>query len=336
MKRKKFGLSLTLLAFAFTVNAQKLEISGRVRAIQPVEVSLHTISGKLLTRSQLSESGDFAMEVGKIKPDIYIFSIGNLKLPLFFNNAKVIVKGMYNSTRPTESNIIFTGLENHEALKEWIPTGGMASERSFDIKMGDKLSPTECAAVAYFSDLLLYEPNRAVLDMIPEGDRTTETAQWLVHRVDSLRKYTVGADAYDFTLKTPEGNTVKLSDYRGKLVLLDFWASWCGPCRQEMKSLLPIYEQLKGDDIVFISVSVDADREKWLNMLEEENLPWVMLRDDEGFNAKVEKATRLQKEYGFMSIPLILLIDEEGKVIERGLRGKQVREAIMKTREKQK
>ncbi len=63
------------------------------------------------------------------------------------------------------------------------------------------------------------------------------------------------------------GKEVRLSDFRGKLVLVDFWASWCGPCRHEMKSLLPIYNELKGDDLVFISVSLDAEKENWRNML---------------------------------------------------------------------
>ena len=155
--------------------------------------------------------------------------------------------------------------------------------------------------------------------------------QWLANRVDSLARFAVGTQAFNFNYVDPEGNMVRLSDFRGKLVLIDFWASWCGPCRHEMKSLLPIYNDLKGDDLVFISISLDKREKDWRKMLETENLPWVMLWNKEGFTIG-DTPNEIQKAYSFYGIPFILLVDEEGKILERGLRGEQVREAILKAR----
>ena len=98
-----------------------------------------------------------------------------------------------------------------------------------------------------------------------------------------------------------------------------------------MKSLLPIYQELKGDDLVFISISLDDNEKDWRKLVEEEKLPWVMLWNKEGF-PKGKGQNAIQKAYGFYQIPFIILIDKDGKTIARGLRGDKVREAIEKAR----
>ena len=170
------------------------------------------------------------------------------------------------------------------------------------------------------------------LEQIPEEDRDAASVRWLARRVDSLGKFAVGAEAYDFELVNPEGKSVRLSDFRGKYVLVDFWASWCGPCRQEMKRLLPIYEELKGEDLEFVSVSLDKREQDWRKMLDAERLPWVMLWDKEGFSVG-DEPNAIQRAYGFYSIPFIVLIDKEGRIAGRELRGEQVKEAILKARQ---
>ena len=116
-----------------------------------------------------------------------------------------------------------------------------------------------------------------------------------------------------------------------KMVFVDVYTSWCGPCRQEMKNLLPIYDELKGEDLVFISISLDKREKDWRRMLETENLPWIMLWNKEGFSVG-DAPNTIQKAYGFYSIPFIVLIDREGRIMGRGLRGEQVKDAIVKAR----
>ena len=169
--------------------------------------------------------------------------------------------------------------------------------------------------------------------MIPEQDRNSLSAKWLVNRVEILSHQIIGAECPDFTFIDANEKNVSLKDFRGKIVVLDFCASWCGPCRKEMRSMLTIYNELKADDLEFISVSLDDSEAKWRKMLDEEKLPWVMLWDKAGFPKNSKTPSAIQTAYGFYSIPFLVVIDKEGKLAARNVRGEQVREAILKIRQ---
>ena len=173
----------------------------------------------------------------------------------------------------------------------------------------------------------------AFYDRFTDRVKQTEKGKEMGERIAQLKRLAPGSPAPEFELTTPDGGKLALKDLQGHIVLIDFWASWCGPCRQEMKSLLPIYNELKGDDLVFISVSLDKREKDWRNMLDVEKLPWVMLWNKEGFTIG-DAPNTIQKAYGFYGIPFIVLIDKEGRFIARGLRGERVKEEILKARGK--
>ena len=124
-----------------------------------------------------------------------------------------------------------------------------------------------------------------------------------------------GAVAPDFAQVTPEGKSLKLSDLRGKYILIDFWASWCGPCRQENPNVVRMYEQYKDKGFDILSVSLDSARDRWLQAIEADKLSWKHVSDLKGWSNEVAQM------YEVSGIPKTFLIDPQGKIIATDLRG---------------
>jgi peroxiredoxin len=126
----------------------------------------------------------------------------------------------------------------------------------------------------------------------------------------------IGATAPDIVMNNRDGKPIKLSDLRGKVVLIDFWASWCGPCRRENPTVVRAYEQFKGKGFEIFSVSLDSDRSRWLAAIQQDGLVWPNhVSDLAGWQNAAAAA------YGISSIPATLLIDRQGQIVATNLRG---------------
>jgi thiol-disulfide isomerase/thioredoxin len=132
----------------------------------------------------------------------------------------------------------------------------------------------------------------------------------------------VGNPAPDFSFPDAKGKMHSLKSFKGKVVVVDFWASWCGPCRQEIPNLKNYYNELKGNKkVAFMSVSIDAKRPDWDKAVKEENMPWLQLLAPNG-------GKEIMESYQFSGIPFILVIDQEGKIYKKNLRDEAIKEAI--------
>jgi thiol-disulfide isomerase/thioredoxin len=147
--------------------------------------------------------------------------------------------------------------------------------------------------------------------------------------LEQMANYNVGDVAPDLAYPDPSGKIIKLSSLRGKMVLLDFWASWCSPCRMENPNVVRVYNQYKdakfisGKGFTVYSYSLDQNKDRWVAAIAQDQLAWPNHTSDlKGWNAEGAGV------YGVRSIPMTYLLDGEGKIIAKGLRGPALEEKL--------
>ena len=133
-----------------------------------------------------------------------------------------------------------------------------------------------------------------------------------------MADFGVGSTMPDFTLQTPEGGEIEMKDFRGKYVLVDFWASWCGPCLREMPNVVKLYKECKGKNFEIFGVSLDNNKDAWVKAIEKNGMKWPQGSDLRGWSSEPAKLCNVS------GIPFTVLLDPEGKVIAVNLRGEQL------------
>jgi len=180
----------------------------------------------------------------------------------------------------------------------------------------------------YLLGRVYYDMEGDVLDgylsgLDPKLD-SVSTVLTLKDRVNKLKLVAVGQIAPDFTMNDPMGNPVKLSDIYAKntYTLVDFWASWCGPCRHENPNVVSVFNSYRAKGFGVLGVSLDTDKDKWLKAIIDDKLTWDHVSDLKGWR---NEAAAL---YSVNSIPSNLLIDKSGKIIGRNLREEKLRDTV--------
>ncbi len=169
---------------------------------------------------------------------------------------------------------------------------------------------------------LQYDELKELMDLFPAEISESVYMVELKKAVDDLGKTAVGVEAPDFTMNDTEGNPLTLSSLRGKYVLIDFWASWCAPCRQENPNVVKLYNEYKDKGFDILGVSLDRDKAAWLKAIEDDGLTWNHVSDLKYWQNEVAQL------YGVRGIPYTVLLDPEGKIAAKNLRGQQLEDKL--------
>ncbi|OGX88418.1 hypothetical protein BEN47_08715 [Hymenobacter lapidarius] len=162
----------------------------------------------------------------------------------------------------------------------------------------------------------LFEQLGPAAKATPDGVAFAATLQ-------GLKRVAIGAQAPEFTLFSPEGKPVSLASFRGKYVLVDFWAYWCGPCRRENPNVVKVYDEYKGRNFEILGVTLDTNQEKWLKAIKDDGLTWPQLAD-----LKKGDKNEAVTSYSVRAVPQNFLVDPDGKIVATNLRGAELKAAV--------
>ncbi len=164
-------------------------------------------------------------------------------------------------------------------------------------------------------------------NFIAENDKTfgkTDLYIGLKYRMQEMKKLAIGQPAPEISMPTPAGKILSLSSLKGKYVLVDFWASWCGPCRKENPNVVKLYNEYNSKGFEILGVSLDTKKENWEKAISDDKLTWPHISELAGWQTSVVKNFKIE------SIPSTLLVDKDGNILARNLRGEDLENYLKK------
>lgn len=342
--KKIIYLLIFFLSGSSVISQEKMALTGEGYSLKEGE-KLYLVAGRNIIDSAIVKSGKFTFALNGIEPCECILKRDNglekasTLLYLDYCNTHVKIEDKtYKSFNNTFMNVTVTGNPVHNAVQD---------VNEFIFKAPDGINPFEDEALkmklkkackradlssAYilgkYMSLMdhygLMSDVKWCMEHISEKVKSTIPGKILLEEYNKYSATVVGEPVPDFTLNTPEGNSVNLKEYlKGKkLILIDFWASWCAPCRKEGENIKAIYNDfhIKGFDV--LGVSMDEKKEDWLKAISEEGYKWTQTSDLKGFKSP------LCKTYNITGIPALFLVDGNGRLVSVNLRGEKLRAKV--------
>ena len=172
--------------------------------------------------------------------------------------------------------------------------------------------------LTYYPDELIDIQSRSrLIKLLPEEMRKREQIRVMEQSLEASAKTAEGATIPDFSQPAPDGTSLSIMSEvsQHRITIIDFWASWCGPCRQEIPSVIELYKKYKDKGLGIVGVSLDNDKDEWLTAIKQLNMAWPQMSDQNDWGNSVAKL------FNITSIPHTIVVDQQGKILRHGLRG---------------
>lgn len=305
------------------------------------------------------ENGLFSFSGNQVQPKLYYIFLDSNRgnIPLFIENGEIDLKFQkdslnYAQLKGTPQNEIFmTFLENSRKMSERArsmqvdlrnasqqrDTATVTSLREEYLELQDEVktynidfakeNPNALISVLIIGNLMQSkaistEEVEKMYDALTPDMKASEPGETLKKQLDKLKTTDIGGLAPEFSAPTPEGDMLALSDVRGKVTLVDFWAAWCRPCRAENPNIVSVYKKYHDKGLNVIGVSLDTRAEDWTRAIETDGLEWNHISNLKRFQDPIAQL------YNINAIPAAFLLDENGVIIAKDLRGAALEQKV--------
>ena len=317
----KFRFVLALLIIIVIISCGKersFELNGKIN-VSSGTIYLQNFRNKMffIVDSSKIENGTFSFK-GKVeRPDLFGLTIKKEEnfhpYYIFLENTKVTITIDTADTRSAR----ITGSASNDLFNSF-----QKNRKDFDIESFIKANPSSPVAlyILYREYSTRFTANELEKNLILFDTSLNRVAyiQELKEIIKTKRSVEIGKPAIDFTGTAPDGKEIKLSDFKGNFLLVDFWASWCAPCRRDNPNVVKAYKQFHSKGFNILGVSLDKKKEDWVKAIEADKLTWAHVSDLKFWDSEPARI------YGIRNIPSNILFDPNGTIVARNLRGDEV------------
>lgn len=358
MKVFVYLLVLGCLACAGKPKGFRFQLKGDFVNVDTATVTLYTLEDEpQLLLSARMQAGKFVLRGSLPEPGNYLVRIGNIETEIVLDAADMFWPSDY-----LKADVRY--IKNSPAMKTLLDINGLIREKyeipmrvfykEYSKRMSGRVSPeleneleerehenfVQCGEFIlnyvreHSKELVMsvfikrqmykygYQWGKRGYELLSPEVQVSQPGRLLKVYLDDLSQTVDGAEFPEITVLNGEGKNVRLKFGDGKVYLVDFWASWCSPCRTMMQTLKEIYKDYTGKPVDFVSISLDEKEKNWLAAHEEEQIPWKSYRIKDAFKSTIAK------QLGIKAIPFIVLIDQEGKIVAKNLRGQKLMDKI--------